>query len=281
MTDRERWTVYPLLFLALGLTLRDKMFPPAPGAIHARQLTILGEDDQPNILLRGSDKKGGKPAIEVLNGQGRILLVAGPSGAIVETTGRLVAREVRVIGAEGQTRLALGVAGDPQSSGRIEWYNGQQQLQLAAGGSDGANGIVSSYRDGKPQFSFGSSELGTLLIARDPEGRPYLVFTCDEKGIGRGLLFDPDGNGQLLVGQPVSIKLNEVQPPEAPATDAPPSQPGKAPPTPAEDGQSDAELSPPAAEAAPETTPAEPAAESPAEAEPPATDSSESPADGR
>jgi hypothetical protein len=26
MTDRERWTVYPLLFLALGLSLKDKMF---------------------------------------------------------------------------------------------------------------------------------------------------------------------------------------------------------------------------------------------------------------
>ena len=25
MTDRERWTVYPLLFLALGISLKDKL----------------------------------------------------------------------------------------------------------------------------------------------------------------------------------------------------------------------------------------------------------------
>ena len=27
MTDRERWTVYPLLFLALGIAVKDKVLP--------------------------------------------------------------------------------------------------------------------------------------------------------------------------------------------------------------------------------------------------------------
>ncbi len=30
MTTRERWIVYPLLFLALGVALRDKLVPPDP-----------------------------------------------------------------------------------------------------------------------------------------------------------------------------------------------------------------------------------------------------------
>jgi hypothetical protein len=29
MTSRERWTVYPLLFLAIGLALRAATIPPA------------------------------------------------------------------------------------------------------------------------------------------------------------------------------------------------------------------------------------------------------------
>jgi hypothetical protein len=28
MTSRERWIVYPLLFLTLGIAMRDKVIPP-------------------------------------------------------------------------------------------------------------------------------------------------------------------------------------------------------------------------------------------------------------
>jgi hypothetical protein len=48
MSQRERWVVYPLLFLALGLALRDKLVPPKSlkaGLILCDQLEVLGQAD--------------------------------------------------------------------------------------------------------------------------------------------------------------------------------------------------------------------------------------------
>src|SRR5262245_17219158 len=46
MTERERWIVYPLLFLALGAALRDKLFDLTTSKrIVCQELTVI--DEQP------------------------------------------------------------------------------------------------------------------------------------------------------------------------------------------------------------------------------------------
>jgi hypothetical protein len=45
MTERERWIVYPLLFLALGAGLRDKLFDQTRSkSIECQELTVSAED---------------------------------------------------------------------------------------------------------------------------------------------------------------------------------------------------------------------------------------------
>jgi hypothetical protein len=56
MTERERWIVYPLLFLALGAALRDKVFGETKNKrIECQELIVSGDDDasvQPVPLVR-------------------------------------------------------------------------------------------------------------------------------------------------------------------------------------------------------------------------------------
>src|SRR5947207_15694936 len=54
MNERERWIVYPLLFLALGAGLRDKLFDQTrTKSIECQDLTVAAEDGggRPPILM--------------------------------------------------------------------------------------------------------------------------------------------------------------------------------------------------------------------------------------
>jgi hypothetical protein len=46
MSERERWIVYPLLFLALGASLRDKLFDQTMSRRIVCQELIVAEDDR-------------------------------------------------------------------------------------------------------------------------------------------------------------------------------------------------------------------------------------------
>ncbi len=52
MTERERWIVYPLLFLALGSALRDKMLKQTSSdRILCQQLMVLDRNGQPAAVI--------------------------------------------------------------------------------------------------------------------------------------------------------------------------------------------------------------------------------------
>ena len=64
MTERERWIVYPLLFLALGAALRDKLFDQTrTKSLECQELTVSAENvgGQPPIALRGSAPSIARP----------------------------------------------------------------------------------------------------------------------------------------------------------------------------------------------------------------------------
>jgi hypothetical protein len=118
MSSRERWIVYPLIFLALGIAmrvaLREKYFPPArvqseeitAGRIRCAQLqvdqlltansivsrsaqceavAILGSNGRPTIIL-GNDSKGRGGLLQVLSSTGIPLIILQPTdtgGAVV------------------------------------------------------------------------------------------------------------------------------------------------------------------------------------------------------
>jgi hypothetical protein len=71
MSTRERWIVYPLLFLALGTAIKPKLMQqelrasnlPSTtlrvGRVECGELSILGEDDRPRVIAR-ADAAGGE-----------------------------------------------------------------------------------------------------------------------------------------------------------------------------------------------------------------------------
>ena len=59
MSERERWVVYPLLFLALGAALRDKLVDrTTTKSIVCQELTIVDEepDGQNPVRVSGQDR---------------------------------------------------------------------------------------------------------------------------------------------------------------------------------------------------------------------------------
>ncbi|MEO0531315.1 MAG: hypothetical protein AAF266_12185 [Planctomycetota bacterium] len=56
MTDRERWIVYPLLFLALGAALRDKLAKQTRAKqIVCEQLYLVDSEGRPVAAMTGSE----------------------------------------------------------------------------------------------------------------------------------------------------------------------------------------------------------------------------------
>ncbi|TWT94784.1 hypothetical protein Pla108_36330 [Botrimarina colliarenosi] len=56
MTDRERWIVYPLLFLALGAALRDKLAKQTRAKqIVCEQLYLVDSEGRPAAVLTGEE----------------------------------------------------------------------------------------------------------------------------------------------------------------------------------------------------------------------------------
>src|SRR5271170_1647078 len=81
MSDRERWTVYPLLFLALGVALRSSgMFGPTKQVL-CHRLRIEGTEGKPAIDLLALPQGG---VIQVIgaNGQPQVVLESSQHGGI-------------------------------------------------------------------------------------------------------------------------------------------------------------------------------------------------------
>ena len=75
MTIRERWTVYPLLFLAIGLAVRATSIPPELFAaaridrLECREIVVAG-DDGTLLIHMGRVTGGGGGRIEVRDSRG-------------------------------------------------------------------------------------------------------------------------------------------------------------------------------------------------------------------
>jgi hypothetical protein len=78
MTERERWVVYPLLFLALGAALRDKL----GGSTKTKSIVCqeLRIEDEPSgnqpaktlAIIRGTEAVAGAPSLGVLEIDGTV-----------------------------------------------------------------------------------------------------------------------------------------------------------------------------------------------------------------
>lgn len=54
MSDRERWIVYPLLFMALGMSWHDKIAPNHRVLTH--DLIVVNDDERPAFRVKATPK---------------------------------------------------------------------------------------------------------------------------------------------------------------------------------------------------------------------------------
>ncbi len=137
MSTRERWIVYPILFLTLGIAMRDKILPPARIGGFGTKLEA-GEIDVRR--LRCGEFQAGKGICNQLE------------------SGRSECRELFVVGPNG--RPAIVALADPKShNGVLETFtaDGKPLVQLQ---SSEAGGII---------MTFGSS--GRVLVIGE-NGQP-------------------------------------------------------------------------------------------------------------
>jgi hypothetical protein len=115
MSTRERWVVYPLLFLTLGIALRDKVVPRNTLRVRevvcerlvcnrseCRTLLVNGPKDRP-VVIAGTDVNTRAGTIETFteNGVPQVRLLSTDTGGMVTTIGH-AGKVILVMGHTGQ-----------------------------------------------------------------------------------------------------------------------------------------------------------------------------------
>ena len=78
MTSRERWTVYPLLFLAIGMGLRNRPLDVMNfKAVQCESLKVLGSEGKAAVVLGSTKDHQG--LLELTDANGLPIAVLGPA----------------------------------------------------------------------------------------------------------------------------------------------------------------------------------------------------------
>lgn len=130
MSPRERWTVYPLLFLSLGIGLRTRLGGlEGVESIRCKNLTITDADGK--VVVHCGSQSNGHGQLEFLDDQGHILAAAGisPDGK----SGQFV-----ILGADGKTEMILRSS---QRGGNLVALSADQKLLLSLGHDEETSGV--------------------------------------------------------------------------------------------------------------------------------------------
>ena len=152
MTNRERWIVYPLLFLTLGLGMRDKVAPPSPrfmrpgmNAMNVRcvhlecqDLTVTGPNGEKRIRMGVTSNQAGQ--MEVYGSDQSMVMVAG-----ADNTGQ---------------------------SGRVQTLAADATPQVSLHSTDRGGQVATFDRDDETRvvLGYGAMGPGTFLISPEEEG---------------------------------------------------------------------------------------------------------------
>ncbi len=123
MSDRERWIVYPLLLLAIGLAMGNRLVLQDEGAgseadvVHCKGLEVQGVDGKPIVTLAGDVKGDGILQINDAQGNLQSRLSANPSGAALE----LLDHTGKIYALVGHDANRVGLFAGDAESGRVLW----------------------------------------------------------------------------------------------------------------------------------------------------------------
>jgi hypothetical protein len=117
MTDRERWIVYPLLFLSIGLAMHNDIALQVAGdssAIRCKSLEIVGPEGKPTVQITSTTEGDG--LIETSDAQGNRLSRISPNAA--GATLELYDRDGKTFAMVGHEANLIGLFAGDAKSGR-------------------------------------------------------------------------------------------------------------------------------------------------------------------
>ena len=152
MSDRERWIVYPLLLLALGASLKNKLTKTVDTEhVVCRRLTLINDEGKP-LMAFGANRDGTFGVIESKQGA---LSINGPVRAK-----QMRCEELAIIDRDGQRCMTLDVAYMKKDDGSAETHSGRLTL------FDAKN---------KPQVALAKSPVGGTVTAFDDTGKGVII----------------------------------------------------------------------------------------------------------
>ena len=158
MTERERWIVYPLLFLAISISMKDK-FTPQPKTLKVDRLEA--EQIKTSLLL------GARASINELH------------APLIHTY------QIQVEDLQSNPKIVLhsstpsATDQDPNQKtvGGIDVFGTESQVLLSLGGNIGGGYVVTRPTDDQNDFvAFGYDERGSGLFWLDKQGQPKGFF---------------------------------------------------------------------------------------------------------
>jgi hypothetical protein len=229
MSDRERWIVYPLIFLALGVVLRDKLTRTID------RVEMIGGETVQMDLKRGV-VAGPATHAQIDFAQGLIqadtircqkLIVERELNARQTVTQRVAASEIVILGADRKIRVLIGaqstdsneLAAPEQSGGQIVVFGpeGKAQVLLTSGSAGGEVAVVD--KSLRLRLNFGGFEGGVMLEAETGSGEKIPLLSL------------PSGLDPTKVSPASKPKPGAVTTP----TETTPQYPSPGPPEPEED----------------------------------------------
>jgi len=184
MTSRERWTVYPLILLALGVAVRDKFWPAS--MVRARSLVVESlqakEVAIPGRLvcveasaqkMTSAELKAQQVLADHMQAVGMTL--AGPDGVVRACLLAELAHGGQLVlyNREGKPVLLLGV--EPASGGGILEITSVEGNPLVQLRSVAGNGVVSAInREGTAACVLGSDGQTAGLFLELPKAQKVL-----------------------------------------------------------------------------------------------------------
>lgn len=120
MTDRERWTVYPLLFLTLGVAMRDKIFNIVEvdkvqcKSVLCNALVVTDQKGKQQVVV-SSNQAGG--IVQTVGNDGRPSAIVGHTQQIsgllfVDAQGKVLAESIAAPRTVVPNPQAGGTGGD-------------------------------------------------------------------------------------------------------------------------------------------------------------------------
>ncbi len=179
MSNRERWVIYPLLFLALGFALKPKFVPPENFKCQSIECDDLLVKDI--LLARRSAQIGTLLSVPVVR-----------STTVISSVAQV--KTLNIVGDDGKSRMRMGTqvhldaqgsakadgatANNAQTfdSGRLELYGkNQKPILVLASTDDGQSGLAVVGRSaGQNQVILRASPAGGQFYLHDSSGQVHV-----------------------------------------------------------------------------------------------------------